>query len=296
MTAAGVIRHVADTALWMAHIRSMESRRPDAAFHDPLAELLAGERGRKIASSIPHSAVAAWGMVIRTSAIDRLIDEALQLGVDTVLNLGAGLDTRPYRMNLPSGIRWIEIDFPDLIESKNATLLAYAPACSVERIALDLSNRSSRNELFAKLAGEAKNALVISEGVIPYFSADDVAQLAKDLYRVPTFYHWIHDFDNAGERRKIPKSWQKKLEAAPFLFQVKDWFEFFKRAGWQAHKVITSADESEQVHRPFPLVFPLGLLMRVLPKSMRRQILSLSGAVRMEKLKSHASICGAGGN
>ena len=285
MTDDGMITNVADTALWMAHIRAEENRRSDATVRDPLAALLAGDRGRKIARSIPHSTVAAWGMVIRTSAIDRLIHEALQLGVDTVLNLGAGLDTRPYRMNLPSVVRWIEIDFPDLIESKNTKLLAYAPTCRVERIGLDLSNLSSRNELFAKLGDEAKNALVISEGVIPYFSTDDVAHLAQDLYRVPSFCHWIHDFDNAGERRKMPRSWEKVLEAAPFRFQVKDWFEFFKQAGWQAHKVITSAEESEQLHRPFPLVFPFGLLMRALPKTMRRQILGLSGAVRMGKLK-----------
>ncbi len=285
MSNAGAITNVADTALWMAHIRAMENRRSDAIVRDPLASLLAGDRGRRIARSMPHSAATAWGMIIRTSAIDRLIDEGLKLGVDTVLNLGAGFDTRPYRMHLPSGIRWIEVDFPDLIESKNAQLLSHTPACNVERIGMDLSNRTSRNELFATIGKKAKNGLVISEGIIPYFSNDAAAQLARDLYGIPSFCHWIHDFDNAGERRKMPASWEKKLTAAPFLFQVKDWFEFFKQAGWHAHKIITSANEAEHLHRPFPLTFPLGLLMRALPKPMRRQILSLSGAVLMEKMK-----------
>ncbi len=43
-------------------------------------------------------------MVARTSAIDRLILAALERGVDTVLNLGAELDTRPYRLALPAPI------------------------------------------------------------------------------------------------------------------------------------------------------------------------------------------------
>src|SRR5271165_4266598 len=112
MTADAEIRTVADTALWIATIRAKEGERADAVFHDPLASILAGERGRKITRSFSRSAMVAWGVVLRTSAIDRLINEALQIGVDTVLNLGAGLDTRPYRMDLPSHLRWIEIDLP----------------------------------------------------------------------------------------------------------------------------------------------------------------------------------------
>ena len=275
------IRHVTDTAMWTAHIRAMETRRSHAAFHDPLAALLAGDRGRKISRSIPQSALVAWGVVIRTSAIDRLIHVALQSGVDTVLNLGAGLDTRPYRMELPSGIRWIELDFPHLVDSKNAQLSMHSPTCSVERIGMDLSDRSSRNAFFAKLANSTTNALVLSEGVIPYFSNDDVATLAGDLHGIASFRHWILDFDNAGERRKMPKSWEKKLEAAPFLFQVGDWFDFFKQAHWGAHKVITSAEESEHLHRPFPFAFPMGLLMHALPKSVSRHVLSRSGAAML---------------
>jgi len=42
----------------------------------------------------------AFAMVVRTCAIDRLILMAIEKGIDTVINLGAGLDTRPYRMQL----------------------------------------------------------------------------------------------------------------------------------------------------------------------------------------------------
>jgi hypothetical protein len=43
-------------------------------------------------------------------------------GVDTVLNLGAGLDTRPYRMDVPQGLRWIEVDYPHVIDLKEERL------------------------------------------------------------------------------------------------------------------------------------------------------------------------------
>src|SRR5262245_27077063 len=100
-----VVTGVADTALWVATYRARETERPDALFRDPLAGVLAGERGKKIAQALAHSEIMYWVMVLRTVAIDDLVTKAISLGVDTVLNLGAGLDTRPYRMNLPPSLR-----------------------------------------------------------------------------------------------------------------------------------------------------------------------------------------------
>src|SRR5947208_2742107 len=97
-TPAGLrIENVSDTALWVAVYRALESERPDALFRDPLSMKLAGARGREIAASMPNGSIMAWVMAIRTVAIDRLIQDAIRMGADTVLNLGAGLDTRPYR-------------------------------------------------------------------------------------------------------------------------------------------------------------------------------------------------------
>jgi methyltransferase (TIGR00027 family) len=168
--ADSAIRHVSDTALWVASFRVQEGQRADAAFTDPLASILSGERGRAIARSIPRAAMVAWGMIIRTSAIDRLINEALMAGgVDTVLNLGAGLDTRPYRMKLPPSLRWIELDFPNIVELKNSKLAEYKPVCELERVGIDLLDRPSRNTILARYGTTSKNTLVITEGVYPIF-------------------------------------------------------------------------------------------------------------------------------
>jgi methyltransferase (TIGR00027 family) len=276
------ITHVSDTALWVATFRALEGQRADAVFDDPLAALLAGERGRNIARAISRPAMAEWGMIIRTSAIDRLIHEALSDGIDTVLNLGAGLDARPYRMQLPAALRWIEVDFPNIVELKNTKLLGQQPVCRVERIGMDLLDRRSRQELFARYGAASRRTLVITEGVISYLSVYDASTLAADLHAEPSVHRWIQDFDNAGKRR-LPRGWAKHLKAAPFLFEVKDWFEFFKKYGWQSSKIITSFEESNQINRPYPVDFPYGLLMRVLPQEMRRRILSLSGVAVMQR-------------
>ena len=46
------IRNFSDTALWVAYIRAVETRRADAVFCDPYAERLAGARGLQIAQSL----------------------------------------------------------------------------------------------------------------------------------------------------------------------------------------------------------------------------------------------------
>src|SRR2546426_4782984 len=74
----------------------MESERPDALFRDPYARKLAGEHGERIVASMRRGRAMAWPMIVRTAVLDELILRAIERdGVDTVLNLAAGLDTRP---------------------------------------------------------------------------------------------------------------------------------------------------------------------------------------------------------
>lgn len=282
MTRPAAIAHVTDTAFWVGALRANEAKRCDAVFHDPLASLVAGTRGEKIARAMPDTALVQWGVVVRTAAIDRLIGEALNQGVQRIVNLGAGLDTRPYRMTLPAQTRWIEIDFPSMVQWKDEVLAGHRPACVLERIGLDLSDRAARSGLFKVLGSTSVKTLLIAEGVMPYLTNEAVADLARELLGISSFYYWILDFDNAGAR-KTPKRWAQQLKAAPFLFRPGDWFKFFADCGWRARKVITSAEESDNLKKPFPFVFPQGFLMRALPREVSRKIMSASGAALLAK-------------
>src|SRR3979490_2269975 len=103
------ITHVSDTARWVAIYRAMESERPDALFRDPYARRLAGPRGAEIVRDMPRGRAMAWPVIGRTAVVDEVsLPPVERDGVHTVLNLAAGLDTRPYRLSLPAGLRWIE--------------------------------------------------------------------------------------------------------------------------------------------------------------------------------------------
>src|SRR5579875_2745387 len=113
-----VITHVSDTARWTALHRATESARPDALFNDFLAARLAGEQGPAIVAKAPRSTRNGWWLVARTKIIDDAILKAIAGGCDRVLNLAAGLDTRPYRLDLPADFPWIEADLPKLLAEK----------------------------------------------------------------------------------------------------------------------------------------------------------------------------------
>src|SRR5258708_40329847 len=102
-----LVRDISDTALWVAHYRAQEADRTDARFRDPFARALAGERGAKIAKAQTFADQNAWSFMARTVLVDRFITDGVRSGADLVVNLAAGLDTRPYRMDLPKTLRWV---------------------------------------------------------------------------------------------------------------------------------------------------------------------------------------------
>ena len=127
-------------------------RGPDALFHDPLAERLAGARGTLITDTLSGAGQNSWAWVMRTYLMDRIVEAQVRSGIDLVINLAAGLDARPYRMKLPPTLRWVEIDLPQVLAYKNEILSGETPVCALERIALDLSDTNSRREVFRRCA------------------------------------------------------------------------------------------------------------------------------------------------
>ncbi len=212
----GVVENVSDTAFWVAYYRALETERPDALFRDPLAARLAGEHGRKIALSMPLSRVTAWTLAIRTVIIDDFIEKALEEGTDTIVNLGAGLDARPYRMPLPSSLLWIEADYAKMIAYKEERLANEMPRCRLERIKVDLSDDAQRRSLFAAIDARAEKILVLTEGVVPYLTNEQVAALAGDLHSLNHVCYWIAEYFSPDvvkfrERTGV----QEKLKNAP---------------------------------------------------------------------------------
>lgn len=261
---ATLINDVSDTAFLVAAYRAIETERTDALFRDPLAARLAGERGRKIVESMPRSFLAGWTVVIRTCIIDDFIRGAVDRGVDTVVNLGAGLDTRPYRLALPASLRWIEVDYPHMVEFKDGQLSDQKPQCRLERVKLDLANLPARRTLLADINSQSGTVLVLTEGVIPYLSVDEVASLADDLRSLGHFRHWIVDyFSPEVFRYRRRAAMRQAMRNAPFRFEPKDYFGFFAERGWSAKEIRYIAEQAARLSRTAPLPFSVKWMIRL---------------------------------
>jgi methyltransferase (TIGR00027 family) len=233
------VHGVSDTARWVAYFRALETLRPDALFRDPYAERLAGEHGFRIANTLLHGNKQEWAWVTRTYLFDQFLSRAIQEGADLVVNLAAGLDARPYRMNLPATLHWVEVDFQEIIAYKEGILANERPRCRLERISLDLSDITARRELFARLNALATKVVVASEGLLIYFPAADVASLAIDLAAQNRFQTWIIDLASPGQLRLMQRTTGKQLReaGAGFKFGPPEGAQFFTPYGWEATDV-----------------------------------------------------------
>lgn len=227
-----LIENVSDTARWVAAYRAEETARPDALFHDHLAARLAGEKGRAIAQHAAPRLHSGWPLVVRTKVIDDLVLDAVADGADLVVNLAAGLDTRPYRLKLPPSLRWVEADLPAIMAEKDAALAGEKPRCVFSRVRVDLADVAARRQfLDATLVG-ARRALVITEGLLLYLEAETVTSLAADLRSRAAIRWWMTDLSSRGVADLVRKGFKDDLANAPMKFAPANGVAFFEPLGW----------------------------------------------------------------
>lgn len=287
MTEAGQIENVSDTALWVAEYRAMETARPDSIFSDPYAARLAGERGPAIVSQMPRGKEMAWPMIVRTKVFDEIILEYTRgHGVDLIINLAAGLDARPWRLDLPKDLLWVDVDLPGILNHKTRELAGEAPTCNYEAVTMDLRDESKRRALFSQLGGTHTRALIIAEGLFVYLPPEAVGSLASDLHSQPSFRLMLIDLASPRLLRMMQRIWGKGLQKgnAPFLFAPAEGTKFFQRYGWREHRYLSSMDEARRLNREMPTMWFWRLVMKLYPKRMREDMKRLSGIVVLERV------------
>jgi methyltransferase (TIGR00027 family) len=215
--------------------------------------------------------MVTWSVAIRTVIIDEYIRAAIERGCDTVVNLGAGLDARPYRLDLPSSLRWIEVDYAHMIEHKQQRLAGSTPRCALEQVKLDLTQRAERQALFADIGARSKSALVLTEGVLPYLAIEHVAELADDLHAHATIDHWIVDYFSPAVLRYRKRA-HDQLANAPFVFAPADWFGFFAEHGWTREQIRYLPEVAAELGRPMPLPRPVRVIAKLLSLIGRNRI------------------------
>jgi methyltransferase (TIGR00027 family) len=260
-----VIRDIGDTARWAAVYRARETDRPNRLFDDPFARQLAGARGAEIAAAMPFSEQNEWAWITRTYLFDQFVTEQVHAGVDLIVDLGAGLDTRPYRLALPASLHWVELDLPAVLDYKEEVLATAHPRCRVERIPCDLSDGAARRNIFSRLGRPGGRVLILTEGVLVYLTEEEVGALASDLSAVAGFDHWVLELQSPGLLRMLQKRMGGPLQEAGVLpkFAPSAGPHFFEPSGWRPVVVRSFLKTAARLKR---LSFQMRL-MALLPES-----------------------------
>jgi len=219
---------VVNTAQWIAAVRARESARPDRLFDDPYAHALAGTDGY---AAMARSEAAAGGenrmIPVRVRWFDDAIVGAVEDGFRHVVMLGAGLDTRPYRLSGVKDIHWYELDRRDVLDAKAVVLPPVAGVASVEA---DLERE-------LPLATFDDPVVWVAEGLFFYFAESSIVDLLRRAAeRSPAGSVFLADVMGTagmdGPALRAYRDWCERTGNPP-PFGCDDPASLFARGGWR---------------------------------------------------------------
>ncbi|KAM3237113.1 hypothetical protein CQW23_10930 [Capsicum baccatum] len=180
--------------------------------HDPLAEFLAGETYlkklyEKIKKDVLNNAREISGVIIavRTLWFDKRIEAALTSfdgGGAQVVILGAGMDTRAYRLSCLKDSNIFEVDFPEVLQMKTAIIEAATEttdeqkhqlmiAKSLNRVAADLREKDWLEKLQESGLKLNKKTVWVLEGILYYLSHSNAMDVLKIIANNCTSAHTV---------------------------------------------------------------------------------------------------------
>jgi methyltransferase (TIGR00027 family) len=173
----------ADTAFWIAAVRARETQRPDRLFADPYAHDLAGQRGPAVMAASERASGGPNAFIpVRVRWFDDLI-ASQAARVRQVVLLGAGLDTRAFRLDLPAGLGWYEVDRPEVLAAKRAALAGHVPRCRPHLVAADVGGGWAPALLGAGFDQSART-LWVAEGLFFYLPEQAIIGLLRGAARL----------------------------------------------------------------------------------------------------------------
>jgi methyltransferase (TIGR00027 family) len=257
---------LASTAGWIAAVRAHEQERADRLFSDPWAAKLAGEEGwlwRKRATGGKDENEV--GLVIRTRYFDDFLLQVMQEHrVCQVVILGAGMDTRAFRLHWPGHVHVFELDQPQLFDLKEPLLAACGavPTCQRHIVPIDLRDEWRASLLRAGF-DRGKPSVWLMEGLLFYLPQESVIQLFEVMTTASAAGSWLGCEVKNTEMLTgaSTRAWIETLEqgGAPWISSIDHPEVFLAEYGWRASVVQPGDKEAHFGRWPFP-VLPRSVL------------------------------------
>jgi methyltransferase (TIGR00027 family) len=186
------------TAEYMALFRAIESSRPadSRLFYDPYAALFLGgwrkwiykvaqyDAGRRLIERLldRESPGARAAGIARTQWIDDQVTRALETSTQLVL-LGAGFDTRAFRLPAAQQVKSFELDQPETSIEKQATLRTEIGALpkGVQFVNIDFNKQSVSDALRSTGFDDRRTTCFVWEGVSNYLAPEAVDGVLRQI-------------------------------------------------------------------------------------------------------------------
>ena len=205
---------ISKTAFYCCGVRMDDAERRPSICNDVYAKSFMNEAALEFYRQFDEDRFPALGNAVRCRIIDDWLRDAIARDASTqILHVGAGFDTRPYRLR---GGRWAEIDEPQIIDYKNGKLPISDSPNPLTRIAIDFA----AEPLAAKLA-QVPNAgpiVVVMEGVFMYLAESAIASTLRQVRERFPRHTLICDLMNRVFFERFAGSVHAKLVAAGASF------------------------------------------------------------------------------
>lgn len=251
--------NIAQTAIVSAGCRALEHTRSDAIIQDPYACLFLDKKHDAIFQSFQKSAsfnLFNTSIAVRTSVIDKMLNDVIyDKNIQQVVHLGAGFDTRPYRMSLPKSLIWWEIDHTQIIDYKAKTLSSTDANCDVFSQKIDLNNVDEMICFLNEKVDTRKRTLVLSEGLLIYLNEETVTDYLSIFSNMHHFSHWITDIgtknNKSSEMDKSTSQFGELLDYMKFFTHPEE--RIFIDNNWKIVEQKDLAIEAIELSRPLSL-------------------------------------------
>lgn len=166
--------------------------------------------------------------VVRTRAIDDLVLDAIRNGARQLVLLGAGFDSRGYRLDEISEIEVFEVDHPATQQVKRERLHAYMGKLppNVKYVAVDFERDAFEARLIESGYNSAIQSVVVWEGVIDYLTEPAVESTLRALAQLlapssQLIFTYTHKSALGGSKTfHGARRWRylSKISGEPFIF------------------------------------------------------------------------------
>ncbi|WP_457029063.1 class I SAM-dependent methyltransferase [Kitasatospora sp. P5_F3] len=178
------------TSLLTAALRATETQRADHLYQDPYAAALAGETGLGLLAELRAATFPAAGARTAPSTPDynairtRFFDDYLQAAAadpetTQIVLAPAGMDSRAYRFDWPSRVRWFEVDRPAVLAYKEQQLSGFTPRVDHRRVAVDLTSPDWEERLGAAGYDPSVPSTWLLEGLLYYIPEADTHRILE---------------------------------------------------------------------------------------------------------------------